>query len=140
MKKRYLVSAVAMIFMATSLLGCGSPVSKNSEVAMKTEEDSSLKESKEEIDMEPTTWTCVTYVDSSSKHYAQQADMCEAIYERTNGLLDIQLYSVGEFSFKGTDMLSVTADRTVEMTIPSLSYIEGESVISSIVELSLIHI
>lgn len=89
MKKRYLVSAVAMIFMATSLLGCGSPVSKNSEVAMKTEEDSSLKESKEEIDMEPTTWTCVTYVDSSSKHYAQQADMCEAIYERTNGLLKV---------------------------------------------------
>lgn len=93
-----------------------------------------MDEAKEEIDMKPTTWTCVTYVDSSSKHYAQQADMCKAIYERTNGLLDIQLYSVGEFSFKGTDMLSVTADRTVEMTIPSLSYIEGESVISSIVE------
>jgi TRAP-type C4-dicarboxylate transport system substrate-binding protein len=60
--------------------------------------------------------------------------MCDAIYERTGGLLDIQLYTVGEFSFSGTDMLSVTSDRTVEMTIPSLAYIEGESIVSSIIE------
>lgn len=126
MKKLYLLLAV-LILISVAVAGCGS---------QPTETDDPAEEPSTEatFDMEPTVWTCVSYTDASSEHYAQQAAICDAIYERTDGLLDIQIYSVGEFSFKGTDMLSVTADRTVEMTIPSLSYIEGESVISSIVE------
>ncbi len=137
MKKQYLSLALAVALSVTTLSGCGSPVSETTAPPVEKSNDAAETQETREAaayDMEPTVWTCVSYTDSSSEHYAQQAAMCDAIYERTNGLLDIQIYSVGEFSFKGTDMLSVTSDRTVEMTIPSLSYIEGESIISSIVE------
>ncbi len=126
MKKQFLL-AMILVVLCLALVACGAPAEESQD-----EQEPAAEEST--IEMEPTVWTCVSYTDASSEHYAQQAAMCDAIYERTNGLLDIQIYSVGEFSFKGTDMLSVTSDRTVEMTIPSLSYIEGESIISSIVE------
>lgn len=86
------------------------------------------------FDMEPVKWTMVDYADSSSEHYRQHAEFAKAIYERTGGMLDIQHHSVGEFPFGGTDLLSVTADRTIEMSLVSLSYIEGEVPLASLVE------
>lgn len=130
MKKWLVLLSVLCIMMSSVLTGCGSPGPAESS---STETKQSAEEAPA-FDMEPTVWTMVDYTDASSKHYKQHADMVKAIYERTGGLLDIQQHSISEFPFSGTDMLSVTADRTVEMTIPSLSYIEGESVISSIVE------
>ena len=87
-----------------------------------------------DIEMKPTTWTAVTYIDTSSQHFAQQKAMCDAIAERTNGRLNIELYSVGEFAFGGTDMFAVTTDRTIEMSMISTSYVEGENTVMSILE------
>jgi len=87
-----------------------------------------------DIEMKPTTWTAVAYIDTSSQHFAQQQAMCDAISKRTDGLLNIELYSVGEFAFGGTDMFAVTTDRTIEMSMISTSYVEGENTVMSILE------
>lgn len=110
-----------------TLMGCGS--SNTDEVS--TSEENIDNSS---FDMEPVVWTFVDYNDASSAHYQQRGDMVKAIYERTDGLLDIQHHSIGEFPFGEGDLLSVTIDRTVEMSNPSLSYIEGNIPIASIVE------
>lgn len=87
-----------------------------------------------DIKSKPITWTAVTYSDTSSQHFAQQQAMCDAISKRTKGLLNIELYSVGEFAFGGTDLFAVTTDRTIEMSLVSTSYVEGENTVMSILE------
>src|SRR5690625_4523544 len=119
------------IVLSLALIGCGE---ENSKEAGTSEKDENVKENDADFDMDPVVWTMADYADASTEPYKQRGEMFDKIYERTGGLLDIQQHAVSEFPFDYDDLLSVTSNRTVEMSNPSLSYIEGEVKMASIVE------
>lgn len=120
MKKILMQTGILVLILALALSGCAS---QSGEEAV---EESTF-------DMEPTVWTFVDYTMPATSDYARGAAMAEAIYDRTDGLLDIQQHTLSEFPFGINDMLTVTSNRTVELVNTSFSYFEGESPITSIV-------
>ena len=87
-----------------------------------------------DIDMEPTVWKAATHIESSSSHWAQQQAMFDAIYERTGGKLEIQLYNNTEFGVEAKDLLGVCEDGTVDIVFDCTSYLEGLGTVMSVIE------
>lgn len=84
------------------------------------------------LEMTPTKWSFACYLDSASIHYVHQKSFCDAVRERTDGLLDIQIYAAGELPFDGYEFIQMTSDRTVEMSAPGFGYFDNESVASGV--------
>jgi len=74
----------------------------------------------------PVEWTAIGYLDSTNYHSMQQRAFCDAITERTDGLLTINFYAAGELPFTGYEFVAITSDGTAQISFPGAGYYDTE--------------
>lgn len=83
-------------------------------------------------DMEYTSWSMMTKLSSGSWQYEFYDEFIDAVYERTDGLLDITLYAAGELPVSDSEMVTATSQGIIQIGDTGSYACSG---ISSVVEM-----